>query len=180
MYLTLAAFLIASQATAQDAPSKPTYSVPPQLASMQFVPPLAHPDYTTSVIDPIKQAQAQALAACNVKKGHLDGLTCVLPPPPPPQPAPAPVVASPVPQSFSQPSDWYKAWIYNEESGNNPTRWNAEGCLGLGQACPASKLLAVCPTMDYGCEDTFFTNYMLVRYGSWQNAYDFHIAKGWW
>lgn len=73
-----------------------------------------------------------------------------------------------------------KSWIYNEESGNNPARWNTSGCLGLGQACPASKLLAVCPSEDYACEDQFFTNYALSRYGSWGAALAFHLAHGWW
>lgn len=68
-----------------------------------------------------------------------------------------------------------KLYIYLHESGNDPTRWNSSGCLGLGQACPASKLLVVCPTMDYACEDQFFTQYMLNRYGSWQAAYEFWI-----
>lgn len=79
-----------------------------------------------------------------------------------------------------QPEDWYKAWIYNEESGNNPTKWNSSGCLGLGQACPASKLLAVCPNEDYACEDSWFTSYMLGRYQTWQKAYYFHLQAGWW
>jgi hypothetical protein len=73
-----------------------------------------------------------------------------------------------------------KLFIYNHESGNDPTRYNSEGCLGLGQACPASKLLAVCPTMDYACEDAWFTNYAVSRYGSWQGAYNFWVAHRWW
>lgn len=74
----------------------------------------------------------------------------------------------------------YKLFIYNHESGNNPTRANSSGCLGLGQACPGSKLLAVCPTLDYACEDAFFTNYALSRYGSWAGAYSFWISHRWW
>jgi hypothetical protein len=74
----------------------------------------------------------------------------------------------------------YKLFIYNHESGNNPTRANGSGCLGLGQACPGSKLLRVCPTLDYACEDAFFTNYALSRYGSWAGAYSFWIAHRWW
>lgn len=86
------------------------------------------------------------------------------------------VVAAPVSQSEA----WYKAWIYNEESGNNPAAENSSGCLGLGQACPGLKLLTVCPLLDYACEDNFFTQYMLSRYGSWEAAYEFHLANGWW
>lgn len=73
-----------------------------------------------------------------------------------------------------------KLFIYNHESGNNPTRANGSGCLGLGQACPGSKLLAVCPNLDYACEDVFFTNYMLARYKSWDNAKAFWLAHNWW
>jgi hypothetical protein len=73
-----------------------------------------------------------------------------------------------------------EAWIFNEESGNNPKAENSAGCLGIGQACPGIKLLAVCPTLDYNCEVSFFTTYMESRYGSWQAAYDFHIVHGWW
>lgn len=82
--------------------------------------------------------------------------------------------------AVSQSEAWYKAWIYNEESGSDPTRANSSGCLGLGQACPGSKLLAVCPNLDYTCEDNFFTQYMLSRYGTWEAAYNFHISNGWW
>lgn len=96
-----------------------------------------------------------------------------------PSPSPQRMLASPVTVAPSDP-DFYKSWIYNEESGNSPTRDNAEGCLGLGQACPGSKLLAVCPDESYGCEDAFFTSYMLSRYGTWYSAYVFHIANGWW
>lgn len=73
-----------------------------------------------------------------------------------------------------------KAYIYAHESGNNPTAQNSIGCLGLGQACPGEKLLAVCPTLEYGCEDTFFTNYALARYGSWQIAYQHWLNFRWW
>ncbi|MBA3678654.1 hypothetical protein H0W80_00400 [Candidatus Saccharibacteria bacterium] len=74
----------------------------------------------------------------------------------------------------------YKLYIYNHESGNNPTRANGSGCLGLGQACPGSKLLAVCPTLDYACEDAFFTNYAIRRYGSWAGAYTYWLSHHNW
>jgi len=73
-----------------------------------------------------------------------------------------------------------KMFIYMKESGNNPQARNAGGCLGLGQACPGSKLLAVCPTLDYACEDAFFTNYALSRYGSWEGALAFWQSHHWW
>lgn len=68
-----------------------------------------------------------------------------------------------------------KLFIYYHESGNDPMRRNSSGCIGLGQACPGSKLLAVCPALDYACEDSYFTGYMQQRYGSWQAAYEFWI-----
>lgn len=73
-----------------------------------------------------------------------------------------------------------KMFIYLKESGNNPQARNAGGCLGLGQACPGSKLLAVCPTLDYACQDAFFTNYALSRYGSWEGALAFWQSHHWW
>lgn len=74
-----------------------------------------------------------------------------------------------------------KMFIYNNESGNDPTKWNGSGCVGLGQACPASKLLAVCPNLDYACEDNWFSNVYLARYqNSWANARAFWEANHWW
>ncbi len=72
-------------------------------------------------------------------------------------------------------------FIYFKESGNRTTARNSGGCLGLGQACPGSKLLAVCPDLnDYGCQDNFFTGYMQNRYGSWANARSFWERNHWW
>lgn len=74
-----------------------------------------------------------------------------------------------------------KLYIYNKESGNKPTARNAGGCLGLGQACPGSKLLAVCPDLNnYACQDAFFTRYMQNRYGTWENAKAFWLKNHWW
>lgn len=110
------------------------------------------------------------------------------------QPKEQPVIAAPVatpmstepvytppepPQSPSDCSD-AKSCIYLHESGNDPTRLNSIGCLGLGQSCPASKLLAVCPTMDYDCEDNWFTQYAINRYGSWEAAWAFWQQNHWW
>lgn len=78
------------------------------------------------------------------------------------------------------PNARYKAYIYGNESGNNPKRWNSSGCLGIGQSCPASKLLAVCPSLSYACEDQFFTNYAIERYGSWEKAAYFWSQNRWW
>lgn len=73
-----------------------------------------------------------------------------------------------------------KMFIYMKESGNNPNARNAGGCLGLGQACPGSKLIAACPNLDYACQDAFFTNYALSRYGSWEGALAFWQGHHWW
>lgn len=75
--------------------------------------------------------------------------------------------------------DQYANFIYMKESGCRLTAQNSSGCLGIGQACPGSKLLAVCPNLDYACQNTFFTNYVVARYGSWANAYAEWLAKGW-
>lgn len=70
-----------------------------------------------------------------------------------------------------------KMFIYNHESGNRTTAVNSIGCRGLGQACPGSKL--PCGD-DYACQDAWFTNYMLQRYGSWENARAFWLSHRWW
>lgn len=95
----------------------------------------------------------------------------VVTPKPVPKPAPVAPTASTDPKMF----------IYLRESGNNPARWNSSGCVGLGQACPAQKLLAVCPDVnDYACQDAWFTNYAINRYGSWQGAYNHWQSNKWW
>jgi len=88
----------------------------------------------------------------------------------------APTVAQNTPVD----SNSAKMFIYMKESGNNPLARNSAGCLGLGQACPGSKLLAVCPNLDYACQDAFFTNYALSRYGSWEGALAFWQSHNWW
>lgn len=87
-------------------------------------------------------------------------------------PAPAPVISYP-----NQSTNDYKLFIYMKESGNNPAAVNSTGCRGLGQACPGSKL--PCGN-DYACQDAYFTNYAISRYGSWYNAYLFWLSHNWW
>lgn len=70
-----------------------------------------------------------------------------------------------------------KAFIYQKESGNDPKARNADGCLGLGQACPGKKLLDRCPNLDYECEDAFFTDYMARRYSTWAKAKAHWLAR---
>lgn len=72
--------------------------------------------------------------------------------------------------------------IFARESGGRLDAVNAGGCLGLGQACPGSKLIAACPNYatDYACQVNFFTNYAVSRYGSWDGAWAFWQGHGWW
>jgi len=93
------------------------------------------------------------------------------------------------PQNSSQPisevgtESEAKAFIYFKESSTILSKVNkSSGACGLGQSLPCSKLSNVCPNWqtDYECQDEWFTNYMLNRYGSWDNAKAFHLKKGWW
>jgi hypothetical protein len=99
-----------------------------------------------------------------------------------PQPSPAPVTAQASPRAVAPApvaSNAAKAFIYQHESGNNPSAINAgSGACGLGQALPCSKM--GCSLSDYACQDAYFTSYMLGRYGSWENAYAFWISHSWW
>jgi hypothetical protein len=146
---------------------------PIKLDIAQIVTPIPKHNYDKEVLAPLRALQAVAKAKADKEaQDELARQQALLA-----QaytPANAPVV------SYDEPADGYKAFIYNHESGNDPTRWNGSGCLGLGQACPASKLLAVCPDMSYACEDQFFTNYANARYGSWAGAYAFWVAHRWW
>lgn len=74
----------------------------------------------------------------------------------------------------------YAAFIYQHESGCNMYAKNAGGCLGIGQACPGSKLLAACPDLSYGCQNAYFTAYANSAYGGWGGAYNAWLSKGWW
>lgn len=71
----------------------------------------------------------------------------------------------------------YAQFIYQHESGCRLNAINSIGCRGIGQACPGSKL--PCGN-DYACQNAFFTNYAMARYGSWYNAYVFWTANRWW
>jgi LysM repeat protein len=74
--------------------------------------------------------------------------------------------------------DSAKAFIYSRESGNNPNATNPHGCYGLGQDCNG-RVQAQCGA-DYACQDAYFTNYAISRYGSWGAAQAFWQANGWW
>lgn len=88
------------------------------------------------------------------------------------------VVNSAIPTAHAATGD-AKAFIYMKESGNNPGAINrASGACGLGQALPCSKM--PCSLSDYVCQDQFFTQYMLSRYGTWENAQAFWLSHNWW
>lgn len=72
-------------------------------------------------------------------------------------------------------------YIISRESGWRLDARNSGGCLGLGQACPGSKLINVCPEYanDPICQLRFFTNYVNGRYGSWNGAYQFWVVNHW-
>jgi len=91
---------------------------------------------------------------------------------PAPQPAPAPAPA------ISASAEQAKAFIYFHESSNNPNATNYLGCYGLGQDCNGIVRDLCGP--DWACQDRFFTNYAMQRYGSWENALAFWQAHNWW
>ncbi|MBX4188517.1 LysM peptidoglycan-binding domain-containing protein, partial [Candidatus Saccharibacteria bacterium] len=67
----------------------------------------------------------------------------------------------------------YANFIYSHESGCRTTAMSPNGCYGIGQACPASKI-AHCGA-DYACQNAFFTAYA-GKYGGWAGAYSFWVA----
>ena len=80
------------------------------------------------------------------------------------------------------PSDYaYVDYIFSHESRWNAAALNSIGCAGLGQACPSSKLAAVCPNWqnDPVCQTKWFAGYA-QRYGGWSGAYNAWVTKHWW
>lgn len=72
-----------------------------------------------------------------------------------------------------------KACIYMKESGNNPGAINkSSGACGIGQAWPCSKM--PCSLSDYACQDIFFTNYAVTRYGGFEQAWVFWQTNHYW
>lgn len=72
-------------------------------------------------------------------------------------------------------------YIITRESGWRLNAQNSGGCLGLGQACPGSKLVNACPEYanDAICQLRFFTAYVNGRYGGWNGAYQFWVINHW-
>jgi len=75
----------------------------------------------------------------------------------------------------------YADFVISHESGWRPNALNASGCAGLGQACPGSKLAAVCPNWqgDPICQLKFFSKYA-SKYGGWSGAYSFWLGHHYW
>jgi len=71
-----------------------------------------------------------------------------------------------------------KAYIYARESGNNPNAVSPNGCYGLGQDC--NGVVRIQCGADYDCQDAYFTNYAMRRYGSWESALAFWQNHHWW
>lgn len=92
--------------------------------------------------------------------------------------APVPVPVNNAPANCGD--NTYANYIYMHESGCSTTITNGLGCLGIGQACPGSKLEVVCPNLDYTCENAYFTSYANSVYGGWVGAYDHWLAFSWW
>lgn len=72
--------------------------------------------------------------------------------------------------------NYYEDYIFQHESGYILNRVNSKGCYGLGQDCN-NRLASVCPNWktDEACQLKYWENYMINRYGSWYNAYQFWI-----
>jgi hypothetical protein len=108
-------------------------------------------------------------------------------PPPVVQEPVAPVMPVEQPKPIVKPKPIPKGsakdYIYLKESTHTLAAVNrSSGACGLGQSLPCSKMANVCPNWrtDYDCQDRWFTQYMLNRYGSWEKARAFHVLKGWW
>ncbi|MGB4799909.1 MAG: LysM peptidoglycan-binding domain-containing protein [Candidatus Saccharimonadales bacterium] len=80
--------------------------------------------------------------------------------------------------SYPTDSNAAKAFIYSRESGNNPNATNPNGCYGIGQDC--NGVVRGSCGADYACQDAYFTNYAMNRYGSWEAAQSFWNTNGWW
>jgi hypothetical protein len=72
----------------------------------------------------------------------------------------------------------YANYIYMHESGCRTDAINEIGACGIGQALPCGKM--GCGLGDYACQNAYFTNYAIQRYGSWASAYNFWVNNHWW
>lgn len=90
----------------------------------------------------------------------------------------APTAAPSVASRGNCGDNMYKQYIYQHESGCDTNRYNSIGCYGIGQSCPKSKI-AHCGA-DFACQDAWFSNYAVQRYGGWEGAYNFWLQNKWW
>lgn len=91
----------------------------------------------------------------------------------------APVTTTPVYAGVSNcGSDPNQILVYTRESGCSTTATNSQGCYGLGQDCNGI-VRSLCGS-DWTCQNNYFTNYMLSRYGSWAAAWQMELSSGWW
>lgn len=75
-------------------------------------------------------------------------------------------------------SDPNMAFIYQHESGCRTDAIGPNGPCGLGQALPCSKL--PCSLNDWSCQNFWFTNYAISKYGSTYAAYQWWLGHSWW
>lgn len=115
------------------------------------------------------------------------------------EPPSAPVEQAPVilPEQKPVLDNDAKAFIYQHESGNCPTKWQGEhgACpayhgtpdnpntgYGLCQATPGWKMASAGEdwATSYDTQDRWCTDYANSRYGGWQNAYNVWLSQRWW
>jgi hypothetical protein len=80
---------------------------------------------------------------------------------------------------------YYANLIIKKESSWQVGVINSIGCVGLIQACPEGlkpEMDRLCPNWqnDAVCQLKVAEKYMQVRYGSWANAWNFHIINNYW
>lgn len=80
--------------------------------------------------------------------------------------------------AYAADTNFYKNFIYQHESGNNPASVNSIGCFGIGQDC--NGVVRNQCGVNYQCQDAYFSAYAIRRYGSWTNAYTFWVNNHWW
>lgn len=84
---------------------------------------------------------------------------------------------SPKPEQPQKDENYYKAKLEHHESTTNYGAINPDsGACGILQALPCSKL--PCVLTDRECQDRWFKNYMVERYGSWEAAYNYWHCIG--
>lgn len=91
------------------------------------------------------------------------------------------MVSKSVPEPVSVPSvggESARDFIFRVESGNTLHSVNGIGCYGLGQDCN-DVLAGECPNWqtDRPCQERFWEAYMQRRYGSWEKAKAFWLAR---